>query len=82
MTTPASSLINQGDTAVSVDYYDGSDFVMSGSDSTSWGIQAVQSFDDLSLQAYLGYRVHSFDDDSGADYQDISSLLLGVVWRF
>jgi len=75
-------LISQGKTAVSVDYYDGSDFVVAGSDSTSWGLQAVQSFDDLSLQAYLGYRVYSFEDDSDADYEDISSLLMGVTWKF
>jgi hypothetical protein len=75
-------LVNSGATAVSVDYYDGSDFETSGSSSSSWGAQAVQSFDDLSLEAYVGYRDFSYDDNSDADYRDLSALLVGARWRF
>ncbi|MFG6082525.1 porin [Paracoccus litorisediminis] len=78
----AGDLIDYGSTAVSIDYFDGSDYVISGSDSKSWGIQAVQKFDDYNLEAYLGYREYQFDDDTGADYQDISALLLGTRWKF
>jgi hypothetical protein len=75
-------LIAYGSTALSVDYFDGSDYETEGSDSKSWGIQAVQTFDDLNLEAYLGYREYEFDDDTAADYQDISAVLLGARWRF
>ncbi|MTH77020.1 porin [Paracoccus aestuariivivens] len=75
-------VIDQGSTAVSIDYFEGNDYVISGSDSKSWGIQAVQGFDDYNVEAYLGYREYEFDDDTGADYQDISALLLGARWKF
>lgn len=70
-----------GGTDISADYYDGSDFEVIGSSSSSWGIQAVQYFDDLNLEAYLGYRSFVFDEES-ADYQDLSSLLVGARWKF
>ena len=75
-------LLAVGGTAVSVDYYDGSDFVVGGSSSSSWGIQAVQTFDDLSLEAYLGYRVFSYEEEEGGDFQDMTALLVGARWRF
>jgi predicted porin len=71
-----------GATALAIDYYDGSDFVTSGSSSTSWGAQAVQGFDRWNLEGYLGYRVYSFDDDTGAEYEDLAALLLGARWKF
>ncbi|MTH79744.1 porin [Paracoccus aestuariivivens] len=73
---------NYGKTALSVDYYDGSDYQIADSDSKSWGVQAVQSFDDLNMDAYMGYRKYEFADNSGADYQDLSSLLVGANWKF
>ncbi|QIE55681.1 porin [Pikeienuella piscinae] len=75
-------LISFGPSAISVDYYDGADFNVSGSDSSSWGIQAVQNFTDLNLEAYAGYRSFSFDDDTGANYHDIGTVLAGARWRF
>ena len=75
-------LLRYGSTAFAVDYYDGSDFVTSGSESASWGAQAVQNFDDWGLEAYLGYRVYSYDDNSEADYQDVSAMLVGARWKF
>ena len=75
-------LISYGSTAVALDYYDGSDFEISGSNSTSWGFQAVQRFDDLGLEAYLGYRDFAYDDVAGADYQDLNTVLVGARWKF
>ncbi len=75
-------LLSQGGTAVSVDYYDGSDFVTSGSDSTAWGVQAVQSFERWNLEVYVGYRVYSYEDDTVGDYEDLSAVLVGTRWRF
>lgn len=75
-------LISYGSTAVALDYYDGSDFEISGSSSTSWGFQAVQRFDDLGLEAYLGYRDFAYEDVPGADYQDLNAVLVGARWKF
>jgi hypothetical protein len=75
-------LVSYGQSAVSADYYDGSDFETSGADSTSWGLQAVQTFDDVNLEAYLGFRAFSYKDDADADYQDVTALLVGARWRF
>ncbi|MBD9529922.1 porin [Paracoccus sp. PAR01] len=75
-------VIAQGSTAVSIDYFEGNDYVVSGSDSKSWGVQAVQGFDDYNLEAYLGYREYEFDGDTGAEYHDLSALMLGARWKF
>ncbi len=34
------------------------------------------------LETYVGYRDFSFDDDTGADYEDLAAVLLGARWRF
>lgn len=71
-----------GRTSLSVDYYTGSDVGYDGTSSDAWGLQAVQKFDDLNLEAYLAYGAYKLDDDSGARYQDASSMLAGVRWQF
>jgi hypothetical protein len=75
-------LLSYGGTALSVDYYDGADFEVAGSSSSSWGVQAVQSFDDLGLEGYVGYRVFELEDIPGSDFQDMSALLIGARWKF
>ncbi|XDA97412.1 porin [Sulfitobacter sp. LCG007] len=75
-------LVSVGQTAFAVDYYNGQDFAVAGSDSDSWGIEAVQQFEKQGLEAYVGYRVYAFDDNAGSDYEDIRSLLLGARWKF
>lgn len=75
-------LISQGSTAVSVDYFGGNDYVVSDSDSKSWGIQTVQNFKKYNFDTYLGYREYEFDDNSEIEYHDISLLLLGGRWKF
>jgi hypothetical protein len=75
-------IFSVGETAFAVDYYDGQDFVLAGSSSGSWGIEAVQMFDSIGMEAYVGYRSYSYDDNSAADFQDLSSLLAGGRWRF
>lgn len=74
-------LVAVGKTAVSVDHYGGSDFAVSGSESRSWGVQAVQQFADQDLEAFLGYREYAYDVP-GADYQDIGTVLFGARWKF
>jgi hypothetical protein len=72
--------LSVGSTALSVDYYSGTDFATKPSASESWGFQAVQTFDDVNLEAYLSYASYSFDGD--ASYQDGSSTTMGLRWKF
>jgi predicted porin len=71
-----------GTTSFSIDYYKGSDFLSVGSETENYGIYAVQSFDDISLDAYVGIRRFSFGDRSGTAYQDATGLLIGARWFF
>lgn len=70
-----------GSTALSVDYYDGSDFVSAGSSATSTGFGAVQKFDDINLEAYLGYRTYELSE-VGQSYRDADSVLFGARLKF
>jgi hypothetical protein len=75
-------LIAAGTTALSVDYYSGSDFVSDGSETTTWGFGTVQSFDDISLDIYGGVKRFEFSDRSGQTYQDATGFLFGARWFF
>lgn len=75
-------LIGAGETAVSADIYNGSDFGVTGSESSSWGLQAVQQFSDPGLEAYIGYREYTYDQVAGSDFQDVDTMLLGARWKF
>jgi hypothetical protein len=70
-----------GETALSVDYYRGRGISSSGSRSTSVGFGAVQSFDNADLDAYFGYQSYGLDEVT-ANYQDASSVIAGVRWKF
>ena len=63
-------------------YYSGADFITDGADTTTWGLGAVQSFDDLSLDVYAALLQFAYDDDTGVDYEDASGLLVGARWFF
>lgn len=77
------SLWSVGKTSFSADYYGGSDFINGSSDSTQWGVQAAQTFDDLDLEAYIGYAQYGLEvDGTDVDYADASSVLAGVRWSF
>ncbi len=71
-----------GKTSLSVDGYEGRDFGVVGSSSSSWGVEAVQSFTKYGIEAYLGYRVYAYGDVPGTDYQDLSATLFGARWKF
>ena len=73
--------IGAGTTAISVDYYDGSDFLVAGSSSESFGIGAVQKIDRLNLEAYLGYRSYAYSQ-VGASFRDAESVLFGARFKF
>lgn len=62
--------------------YVGTDFVSDGATSDSWGIYAQQNFDDLKLEAYIGWRMYSYDENLAGEYLDANSLLIGVRRKF
>jgi hypothetical protein len=73
-------LIAPGPSAFSIDYYDGDDLATDNSSSEAFGLSAVQTFTDLDLEVYLGYRSYSYDD--AASYQDADSFLFGARYKF
>ncbi|WP_371037782.1 MULTISPECIES: porin [unclassified Rhodosalinus] len=72
---------SQGPTALAVSYYGGSDVAEENSSSEGVGFAAMQTFTDLDLDVYLGYREYYYDDDA-ASYQDASSVFLGARFKF
>jgi hypothetical protein len=71
-----------GTTSLSIDYYDGSDFVSDGAKTENWGIYAVQDIDAMSMNVYAGWRQFTYSDRSGTDYQDAQGFLAGLRWAF
>ncbi|CAM3910520.1 porin [Phaeobacter inhibens] len=76
------NFLSVGATSFAIDYYDGSDMVTSGDSAESWGIAAVQNFDNLNLETYVAYRDYSYSDTSATSYQDSSSIMAGARWKF
>jgi hypothetical protein len=70
-----------GATAVSVDYYSGSDIAADLSDSTSWGVAVVQDIDAANTELWLTWREYDYDDDA-ADYQSGQAVFGGMRFRF
>lgn len=73
-------IFDAGKTSFAVDYYDGEDIGFAGTESTSYGIVAVQKFDDLGLEAYAGFRNYEFE--SAANDDDLTAVLLGARLKF
>lgn len=71
-----------GTTSLSVDYYNGSDFLSEGSRTENYGLYAVQSIDSASLDLYAGWRRFTYSDQLGNSYQDADSLLIGARFFF
>ncbi|AXI43403.1 porin [Sulfitobacter sp. SK011] len=70
-----------GETAVSLDYYQGDDFQTSGSESTSYGIAAVQKLDAYGVELYASYRRFEFEN-AGPQIEDIDVAFVGARWKF
>jgi hypothetical protein len=70
-----------GVTAFSADIYAGNDFVTAGSDSVSYGFQAVQNLDYYRTELYLGVRLYEYDD-TAASYKPGLAVLTGARIKF
>ncbi|GFE50850.1 hypothetical protein So717_26030 [Roseobacter cerasinus] len=73
--------IAAGETRISLDYYSGEDFGVTGSDSQSVGIAVVQKVDVWNTELYASYRTFEFND-AGSDLLDQDVTFVGARWRF
>jgi hypothetical protein len=71
-----------GTTSLSADYYNGSDFLSDGARTENYGLYAVQSIDDASLDLYMSWRRFTYSDLLGNSYQDANGILVGARWFF
>jgi hypothetical protein len=71
-----------GTTALSVDYYNGSDFLTEGAVTENYGVYAVQSFDAASIDVYASWRNFTYSDNTGVSYQDAQGVLAGARFYF
>lgn len=71
-----------GTTSLSVDYYYGRDFLSDGARTVNYGVYAVQTFDDASVDVYGGLRVFTYSDELGGSYQDAYGLMTGARFSF
>ena len=70
-----------GNSAFSVDYYDGSKINNSSSSSKAYSIAGVQDIDYWDTELWLAFRNHEYDDDLG-DYQDGLAVFGGARIKF
>lgn len=73
--------IDAGTTALSLDFYEGSNYAVTGSESSSVGVAVVQQIDAHDLEIYATWRTHELDNAGGA-FEDIDVMALGARWRF
>ncbi len=70
-----------GTTALSLDIYEGNNYALDDSDSSSVGLAVVQNIDAYALEVYAAYRTHEFDAP-GTDFEDIDVFAIGARWKF
>lgn len=70
-----------GESAMSIDFYQGNDIYSAGSRSRSVGLAFVQSFDRLNLQGFALLRRYSFDAP-GANFLNSTAMMTGIRWVF
>ncbi len=79
------SFVAWGDTAMSIDYYSGSDFGLNAdvtsSSSDSWGLALVQNIDRANTQLWVTYRTYDYSDDF-AEYEDSNAIFGGARFQF
>lgn len=77
--------VTWGDTAMSVDYYKGDDFLVTGdatsSTSESWSLALVQNIDRANTELWLTLRQYDYDDNV-ASYEDGQAIFGGARFKF
>jgi hypothetical protein len=67
-----------GTTSLSIDYYNGSDFLSKGAKTENYGVYAVQDLNAVSANLYIGWRHFKYSDQLGNSYKDADGLLVGM----
>jgi predicted porin len=75
-------LFSFGKSAFSVDYTLGENLPTDDDDGYSFGIAAVQQFNDYGAELYAMYRLYSLDRDVDADVHDIGVSSIGLRVKF
>jgi hypothetical protein len=77
-------LLAVGSTAVSVDYgiYKNSTTFDTEQEATALGVQFVQELAVASTELFAGYRMFALEDNTAADYKDISIIMAGARLSF
>lgn len=77
--------VSWGSTALSVDYYNGEDFLLTGgattSTSESYGLAVVQSVDFANTEIWFTMRNYDYSDDV-ASYEDGQAIFGGARFKF
>ncbi len=73
--------LSVGRTHLSIDYLDGEDYHVTGSDSSSVGISVVQKLDAHNVELYASYRTFDFDAP-GSQFEDLDVTIIGARWQF
>jgi hypothetical protein len=78
----SNEVFSVGATSLSVDYYNGRDFITDGAKTENYGVYGVQTFDKQSIDVYAGLRKFTYSDEQGVAYQDAYGVLAGVRFFF
>ncbi len=70
-----------GRTHLSIDVYEGDDFNVAGSSSSSVGLAAVQKIDKYNLEIYASHRIYDYRDGA-INAEDLDVTFVGARWRF
>lgn len=77
-------MFSVGSTAISVDYSVDENIKRQNKDEegTAYGVQLVQKLSAYSTELYAAYRNYALDDNTGADYEDITVVMGGARIKF
>jgi hypothetical protein len=74
-------LVSWGKTAVSLDYYGGSDIAAEGSDSESWAVALVQNIPRWNTELWMTWRAYDYSE-TGTEFDSASAVFVGARFKF
>jgi Gram-negative porin len=74
-------LVSWGKTAVSVDYYGGSDIATEGSDSETWALSVVQNIPRWNTELWMTWREYDYSE-TDTEFDSASAFFVGARFKF
>ncbi|MCA3446051.1 MAG: porin [Rhodobacter sp.] len=74
-------LVSWGKTAVSLDYYGGSDIAAEGSDSESWAVALVQNIPRWNTELWMTWRAYDYSE-TDTEFDSASAVFVGARFKF